>query len=161
MVNAAPVFTPPEQKEEPAVTETEPRDVMTATELEGWLTEILHVVRDANRMHLLATAAEQHPNDVIQDVLHAIEFTPESLEPDNVFNTLVEARRVRRDVKKELEVTQVFKEWADKHKPAFDQLQNTLGTIRKILQRQPNDMYRWKTDAVGIQGSYLQKEGES
>lgn len=131
---------------------------MTAAELEQWLSQFQSVIKDAKIRYDAAVADEQAPNSSIQDILHAAELAPSTLDPERTLEQLTKFRRARRDLKKELEVTEIFKEWVDKHQAAFNQLSQTIGAIRKVLNRQPNDAYRFKTDAVGNQGDFLQPD---
>lgn len=131
---------------------------MNPVELEQYLTEFLNTARDAKRRFEEATAAEQYPNSAIQDILHAAEFAPSTLGEKDVVALLNKYRTDRRTAKQELEVTELFQQWAEEHKTAINKLEQALGTIRKVLKRQPNDFYSYKTDAVAPQGSILKPD---
>jgi hypothetical protein len=140
---------------EPKVVEPEPEPIeqkegrpMTPAELEQYLTEFLQVARDAERRFNEAVAAEQYPNTAIQDILHAAEFAPSTIREMDIVGKLHTYRTQRRITKQELEVTEIWKAWADEHKTAINKLENVLGNMRKVLRRQPNDYYLYKTDAV-------------
>jgi hypothetical protein len=128
---------------------------MSPTELEQYLTQFLQTARDANRRYEEAVALEQQPNSALQDILHAAEFAPSSLANCDIINLLHQYRTLRRTAKQELEVTQIFQQWAEEHKQALNKLENALGLMRKILRRQPNDFYIYKTNAVGVSGAPL------
>lgn len=130
---------------------------MTPAEMERYLTDFLSFIKDADRRYNQAIADEQWPNSAIQDVLHAAEFAPSMIKNTNFLaETLTALRQRRREAKKELEVTEVFKAWADENRTAINKLEQALGQVRKVLARQPNDMYCFKTDIFGTQGQYLQ-----
>jgi hypothetical protein len=131
---------------------------MTPAELEQYLTEFLAVARDAHRQHQRAIAAELWPNEAIQDILHAAELAPSMLEGVDVVGKLNHMRSLRRATKQELEVTDIFFFFFYTHKKALDTLENTLGSMRKVLRRQPNDMYRFKTDILSDKGAFLQAD---
>lgn len=131
---------------------------MTPVELEQYLTEFQVFARDANRRYEEAVALEQSPNSAIQDILHAAEFAPSILENVNLLSLLHKFRLDRRAAKQELEVTELFKNWATTHKTALDQLNQVIGEMRKVLRRQPNDFYSYKTDAVQPKGSILKPD---
>lgn len=131
---------------------------MKPHELEQWLTDFLQIARDADRRYQAAVAAEEHPNSAIQDILHAAELAPSMLDPEETLRQLTALRRSRRALKQELEVTDLWKEWATANKPALDKLTTLLGNIRKVMNRQPNDAYRFKTGVIGIQGEFMQTD---
>lgn len=133
---------------------------MNAAELEQYLTQFLQQSRDAKRRFEEATALEQYPNDATQDILHAIELAPSKLEGVDVVRVLHDLRVARRDAKKELEVTQIFADWAAQNKKALDTLEQALGAMRKVLRRQPHDSYRYRTGIIGEQGNWLQADPE-
>lgn len=133
---------------------------MNAAELEQYLTQFLQSCRDSKRRFEEATALEQYPNDATQDLLHAIELAPSQMEGVNLVRVIHDLRVQRRDAKKELEVTQIFFDWATQNKKAIDQLDNALGQMRKILRRQPHDAYRWRTSIIGEAGNWLQADPE-
>ena len=133
---------------------------MNAAELEQYLTQFLQQARDAQRRFEEATALEQLPNDCIQDILHTAEFAPSQLDNMDIVSVLHQLRMDRREAKKELEVTTVFKEWAVQNKKSLDLLEQALGQMRKVLRRQPRDMYRFKTNIVGEKDGWLQAEPE-
>lgn len=86
-------------------------------------------------------------------MLHALELAPKQLDAETVKWKLHELRVDRRGAKQELEVTSLWADWCDKNK-------KSLGQMRKILRRQPNDFYVFKTDILGIKGEYLQADQE-
>lgn len=128
---------------------------MTPIELEAYLTQFLQTARDAQRRYEEAVALELYPNEAIQDILHAAEFAPSTLEGVDVTAKLHEMREMRRTAKQELEITDIFKQWADENKAAMNKLENVLGSIRKVLKWQPNAFYQYKTDIIGEKGRVL------
>lgn len=150
--------TPQEKREE--VIMVNPRPDMTGQELTQYLAEFLAIVRAAKARHTAATAAEEHPNSAIQDILHAAELAPSLLDAEETLQKLTAFRRSRRDLKKELEITNIFLEWVEKHPQPFNQLDQALGAMRKVINRQPYDAYRFKTGAVGIQGEFMKVDEE-
>lgn len=128
---------------------------MTPNELEQYLTEFIKVIKDADRRFDEATRNEIYPNEAIQDILHTAEFAPSVLQSLDVVSELNKYRKMRRTAKQELEVMTVFKEWVDTNRTALNKLENLIGIMRKILQRQPNDYYIFKTDAVGEENKPL------
>lgn len=128
---------------------------MTPVELEAYLTQFLQTARDAQRRYEEAVALELYPNEAIQDILHAAEFAPSTLEDVDVTAKLHEMRELRRTAKQELEITNLFQQWSEEHKTALNKLENTLGAIRKVLKWQPNAFYQYKTDIVGEKGRVL------
>lgn len=133
---------------------------MKAAELEQFITQFFNICREAKTDLEEATAAEQYPNSAVQDILHAIELAPSQLDPTTMFWKLHELRVDRRGAKQELEVTSLWADWCDKNKKSLDTLQQVLGQMRKILRRQPNDFYIFKTDILGVKGEYLQADKE-
>lgn len=133
---------------------------MKAAELEQFITQFFNICREAKADLERATEAEQYPNSAIQDLLHALELAPKQLDAETVKWKLHELRVDRRGAKQELEVTSLWAEWCDKNKKSLDTLQQVLGQMRKILRRQPNDFYVFKTDVLGVKGEYLQVDKE-
>lgn len=131
---------------------------MNAVELERYLTQFLQTGRDAQFRFDEATALEQYPNDATQDILHIAELAPQNLEGKDIVAILHNLRVQRRDAKKELEVTTIWKEWTVKHKKALDDLEQTLGAMRKVLRRQPSDAYRYKSSIIGEKGEWLKPD---
>lgn len=129
---------------------------MTANELERYLSAFLIQCRAAKHQHEQAVIAEQSPNDAIQDILHVAEFNPALLDDVPLPTLLHDLRTARRETKKELEVSQIFYNWTEENKKCIDKLDQVLGAIRKVLRRQPNDMYRYKSDVIGEKDSWLQ-----
>lgn len=128
---------------------------MTPVELEAYLTQFLQTARDAQRRYEEAVALEILPNESIQDLLHTAEFAPSLLKGYPLDETLHTLRAQRRTAKQELEVTDLFKAWSDENKAALNKLENLLGNIRKVLRRQPNDFYMYKTNIIGEKGKPL------
>lgn len=133
---------------------------MRANELEQYLTNFLNLTREAKSDFAEVSDNETEVNQAIQDILHAIELAPSQLDPTTMFWKLHELRVDRRGAKQELEVTSLWADWCDKNKKSLDTLQQVLGQMRKILRRQPNDFYVFKTDILGIKGEYLQADQE-
>lgn len=133
---------------------------MKANELEQYLTNFLNLTREAKSNFAEVSDNETEVNQAIQDLLHAIELAPSQLDPTTMFWKLHELRVDRRGAKQELEVTSLWADWCDKNKKSLDTLQQVLGQMRKILRRQPNDFYVFKTDILGIKGEYLQADKE-
>lgn len=133
---------------------------MKANELEQYLTNFLNLTREAKSNFAEVSDNETEVNQAIQDILHAIELAPRQLDPTTMFWKLHELRVDRRGAKQELEVTSLWADWCDKNKKSLDTLQQVLGQMRKILRRQPNDFYVFKTDILGIKGEYLQADQE-
>lgn len=133
---------------------------MKANELEQYLTNFLNLTREAKNNFAEVSDNETEVNQAIQDILHAIELAPSQLDPTTMFWKLHELRVDRRGAKQELEVTSLWADWCDKNKKSLDTLQQVLGQMRKILRRQPNDFYVFKTDILGVKGEYLQADQE-
>lgn len=129
--------------------------VMNAVELERYLSEFLQFMRDSNRRYDAAVAAEELPNLATQDILHAIEFAPSTVDFESIIPTLHQLRQDRRTTKKELEVTTRVKDWYNANEKCLNQLMNVLGDVRKIIDRQQIDSYCWKTNVVGEKGQWL------
>jgi len=128
---------------------------MDARAFEQYLTEFLQVMRESNKRYDVAVLAEAEPNMATQDILHAIELAPSTVDFASIIPLLHKLRTDRRVTKKELEVTTRIKEWYNKNEKCINELQNVLGDIRKILDRQPNDIYSWKTNVIGEKGQWL------
>lgn len=133
---------------------------MNAAELEQYLTAFLQQSRDAKRRWEEATALEAYPNEATQDILHTIELAPHKLEGVDLVQLLHNLRMQRREAKKELEVTNLFYQWATENAKALNTLEQTLGAMRKVLRRQPQDAYRYKTGIIADKDSWLQTEPE-
>ena len=133
---------------------------MKAAELEQFITQFFNICREAKADLEAATEAEQYPNSAIQDLLHALELAPKQLDAETVKGKLHDLRVDRRGAKQELEVTTLWADWCDKNKKSLDTLQQVLGQMRKILRRQPNDFYVFKTDVLGIKGESLLADKE-
>lgn len=128
---------------------------MTPQELVDAIAAFCDLARSAEYAHARAVEREQENNDATQDILHIAELAPEIFAETNLLATLHTLRVDRRDAKKELEVTDVFAKWAVANKKAIDTLSNQLGVMRKIIQRQPRDMYCLKTNVAGKKGDWI------
>lgn len=128
---------------------------MTPQELVDAITAFCDLARSAEAAHASAVEREQENNDATQDILHIAELAPERFAETNLLATLHTLRIDRREAKKELEVTDVFAKWAVANKKAIDTLSNQLGVMRKIIARQPRDMYCLKTNVAGKKGDWI------
>lgn len=128
---------------------------MTPQELVDALAAFCDLARSAEAAHASAVEREQENNDATQDILHIAELAPERFAETNLLATLHTLRIDRREAKKELEVTDVFAKWAVANKKAIDTLSNQLGVMRKIIARQPRDMYCLKTNVAGKKGDWI------
>lgn len=133
---------------------------MKAAEFEQYLTTFLDHCRQARYYFEEAQAEEQYPNDATQDLLHIAEFAPSQLEGVDIISILHGLRETRREAKKELEVAQYFHTWAEENKLAISKLEQALGNMRKVLRRQPHDMYRCRTSIIGEKDNWLQADPE-
>lgn len=132
---------------------------LTAAELEQYLTAFQSAARAANQRYEEAIALESLPNEAIQDYLHQLEFAPSELpDAEQVVRRLTELRIQRRVAKKELEVTRIWRDWAEENKVAINKLDRVIGDMRKVLNRQPTDLYFYKTDEIKPKGTFLQRE---
>lgn len=129
---------------------------MAPQELVDALAAFCEIARSAESAHASAVEREQENNDATQDILHIAELAPEIFAQTNLLATLHTLRIDRRDAKKELEVTDVFAKWAVANKKAIDTLSNQIGVMRKIIARQPRDMYCLKTNVAGKKGDWIQ-----
>lgn len=128
---------------------------MTPQELVDALTTFCDIARSAEAAHAWAVEREKENNDATQDILHIAELAPERFAETDLLRQLHTLRLDRREAKKELEVTDVFAKWAMANKKAIDTLSNQLGVMRKILARQPRDMYCLKTNVAGKKGDWI------
>ena len=128
---------------------------MTPQELVDAIAAFCDLARSAEAAHASAVEREQENNDATQDILHIAELAPERFAETNLLATLHTLRIDRREAKKELEVTDVFAKWAVANKKAIDTLSNQLGVMRKIITRQPRDMYCLKTNVAGKKGDWI------
>lgn len=128
---------------------------MTPQELVDAIAAFCDLARSAEAAHASAVQKEQENNDATQDILHIAELAPERFAETNLLATLHTLRMDRRDAKKELEVTDVFAKWAAANKKSIDTLSNQLGVMRKIIARQPRDMYCLKTNVAGKKGDWI------
>lgn len=133
---------------------------MKAVELERLITNFFQAARAAEADLQEATAHEQYTNDATQDLLHTVELAPKQIDAETLKWKLHELRVERRAAKQELEVANIWDQWARENKKALDVLNNRLGVIRKIIRRQPNDFYCYKTDILDSRGDYLQADKE-
>ncbi len=131
---------------------------ITPMDLAEYLADFLEICRDAKSDYQKAVDAEQEPSSAIQDILHAAEFAPSALDKIDILETLHNLRTVRREAKKNLEITDLFQQWAERNQKATRELSETVGAMRKIIRRQPNDFYRWKTDVLGEKGTPMIKD---
>lgn len=128
---------------------------MTPQELVDAITAFCDLARSADAAHASAVAREQENNDATQDILHVAELAPEIFAETDLLSKLHTLRVDRRAAKKELEVTDIFAKWAANNKKAIDVLSQSLGQMRKILARQPRDMYCLRTDVAGKKGDWI------
>lgn len=128
---------------------------MTPIELVEALSAFVALAKDADAAYRDAVAKEQQNNDATQDILHIAELAPEVFQETNLLPILHQLRVDRREAKKELEVTDLFAKWAQQNKKAIDVLSNQIGQMKKILARQPRDMYCLKTDVAGRKGDWI------
>lgn len=159
--NPSPTTPPPPVPGKQIITEVREEVHMTPIQLEQYLTNFLQMAREAERRYEEAIALEQLPNDILQDYLHQLEFAPEVLTmPAETLQRLSEVRRLRRTAKKELEVTQIWKNWAEENKQALNKLEQAVGAMRKVINRQPNDYYFYKSNEIGEKGSVMMQGEE-
>lgn len=128
---------------------------MTPQELVDALSAFLELARSAESAHASAVEREKENNDATQDILHIAELAPEIFAETNLLATLHTLRMDRREAKKELEVTDLFAKWAVANKKAIDVLSNQVGAMKKVLARQPRDMYCLKTNVAGRKGDWI------
>lgn len=133
---------------------------MNGIELEAFVTSFMNLYRSAEKAFNEATEVEQILNDATQDILHSIEFCPNQIDADEMVHKLHEIRMDRREAKQELEVATQFWDWAQKNRTAMTSLEQNLGAIRKIVRRQPNGIYRYKTNYVKPKDSWITREKE-
>lgn len=115
-------------------------------------------IKEANKRLDYATEAEQYPNDAIQDILHVIELAPSKVEGLDVIELLHNCRDMRRTAKDELEVAELWANYVKSNADTFRLLDNLIGNIRKIIERQPTRMYNFKTNIIGERGQWMEKE---
>lgn len=128
---------------------------MTPNELVTALQAFVELARSAETAHARAVEQEQENNDATQDVLHIAELAPERFAETDLLTTLHQLRIDRREAKKELEVTDIFNQWAQQNKKAIDVLSQKVGQMKKVLARQPRDMYCLKTNVAGEKGEWI------
>lgn len=128
---------------------------MTPTELVEALSAFCDLAKSAQASYEEAVRKEQENNDATQDVLHIAELAPEVFAETNLLAVLHQLRVDRRDAKKELEVTDIFAKWAAQNKKAIDVLSNQIGQMKKIIARQPRDMYCLRTNVAGRKGDWI------
>lgn len=128
---------------------------MTPTELVEALSAFVELAKSAEAAHSAAVEREQENNDATQDILHIAELAPERFAETDLLSVLHQLRIDRRDAKKELEVTDIFAKWAAQNKKAVDVLSNQIGAMKKIIARQPRDMYCLKTNVAGRKGDWI------
>lgn len=128
---------------------------MTPNELVEALTQFVELAQSAETAHACAVQREQENNDATQDVLHIAELAPERFAETDLLSVLHQLRVDRRDAKKELEVTDIFAQWAQANKKSIDVLSQKIGQMKKILKRQPRDMYCLKTNVAGRKGDWI------
>lgn len=128
---------------------------MTPTELVAALSQFIELARSAETAHARAVEQEQENNDATQDILHIAELAPERFVETDLLSTLHKLRIDRREAKKELEVTDIFNQWAQQNKKSIDVLSQKVGLMKKILDRQPRDMYCLKTNIAGVKGEWI------
>lgn len=131
---------------------------MTSQELTIHISEFLNTCRASTAQHQRTVENELYPNEAIQDILHAIEFSPSTIDAEQAIQKLHEMRAERRTAKRELEVTQIFKAWVDECKSSLNKLEAALGNMRKALNRQEAPFYTYKTDVLCDKGSILRTE---
>ncbi len=134
---------------------------MTPTELVEALSAFVVLAKDAASAHSAAVDKEKMNNDATQDILHIAELAPEYFEEVNLLPVLHQLRIDRREAKKELEVTDIFAQWAQQNKKAIDVLSNQIGQMKKIIARQPRDMYCLRTDIAGRKGEWITHKEEA
>lgn len=128
---------------------------MTPQELVDALSQFVELAKSAESAHAWAVQREQENNDATQDILHIAELAPERFAETDLLSVLHQLRMDRRDAKKELEVTNIFAEWAKNNSKAINVLSNQVGQMKKILARQPRDMYCLKTNVAGRKGDWI------
>lgn len=128
---------------------------MNPSQLIEALSAFCELAKAAESAHAEAVRKEQQNNDATQDILHIAELAPEVFAETNLLAVLHQLRVDRRDAKKELEVTDIFAKWAAQNKKAIDVLSNNIGAMKKIVARQPRDMYCLRTDVAGRKGDWI------
>lgn len=117
-------------------------------------------IKEASKRLEYAIEAEQYPNNAIQDILHVIELAPSKIERSDIVELLHNCRDMRRTAKDELEVAELWANYVKSNADTFRLLDNLIGSIRKVIERQPTRMYNFKTNIIGEQGTWLEKEEE-
>ena len=115
-------------------------------------------IKDASRRLYDAKEAEQYPNDAIQDILHVIELAPSWAEEKDISKLLHRCRELRRIAKDELEVAEIWANYVKANESVFKKLDTVIGDIRRVINKQPTRMYNFKTNIIGEQGTWLEKE---
>ncbi len=130
-------------------------DKLAPIDLIEYLADFLEICKEAKTEYQKAVDDEYLPNASIQDVLHAAESAPSLLASIDVVEVLHVLRTERREAKKNLEITDLFQQWAEKNVKATRELSEIVGQMRKIARRQPSDFYAWKTDLLGEKGAHM------
>lgn len=128
---------------------------MTPQELVDALSEFVELAKNAATAHARAVEQEEANNDATQDVLHVAELQPERFAETDLLSVLHKLRVDRREAKKELEVTDIFAQWANQNSKAINILGQSVGQMKKILNRQPLAMYCLKTGVAGEKGDWI------
>lgn len=128
---------------------------MDTREFVNALAAFVELAEDAEAAHARAVEQEQANNDATQDILHVAELQPERFAETNLLETLHKLRVDRREAKKELEVTDIFANWAKQNRKAINVLAQNVGAMKKVLARQPLAMYCLKTNIAGDKGSWI------
>lgn len=105
------------------------------------MSEFLKLVQDSKKDYDFAAMSVATEDKMLQDLLHAIEFSTDKAERNRLATQLKKSRNDRRMYKNRVEALAPFIDFTEKNKVAIEQLKQVLGRIRKIENEQANRAY--------------------
>ena len=105
------------------------------------IAEFLKMMQGIKKDYDFAVLSVGTEDKILQDLLHAIEFSENKAERNRLATQLKRSRNDRRRYKNRVEALEPLVEFMDKNKNAIEQLKQVLGKVRKIEIEQANRIY--------------------
>lgn len=130
-------------------------DPMTAMEEANQLIELLENIPESlkkyEKMYIEAYNSVGVEDRRSQDLLHAIEFEPSGKARNKLATKLKECRVTRRHNKDLVEILEPVYQYMqrDQNRKAINLLEQTLGSVRKIVKKHQNRVYIPRVEETG------------
>lgn len=110
------------------------------------ISTFLNFIAEANTQYGMASQNLEEVNLELQDLQHYIEFgAPSGVSMVKIYTIYRQTRQARRFDKNTMELYLPILEWMERNSKAVRDLQETLGLVRKIEERQNGRSYLIRT----------------